>query len=364
MTVRYRPERGAWYVDVVVNHPDGTWERIRARSPVNRKRNAEEHERQLIEEALAHRKNPQPPERRVKEFAKEFLKTYAVANNKPSEVDTKDRILRLHIVPALGDLLLSEVTAHRIEQFKAEKLRTGLSAKRVNNIVAVLHRMLVVAYDWGFLREVPRGRLLKLPPRKFDLLSFEEAERLVGAAEPDWRTMIVVALRTGMRLGEIRALEWDDVDLVAGRVLVRRSAWLGKVGSPKSGKAREIPLSDEAMLALRNHRHLRGPLVFCDRRGKMHTEKSCMWPLYRSCKRAGLRRISWRVCRHTFASHLVMRGVALKAVQEMLGHSTIQMTMRYAHLGPDVARNAVRLLDLPSTVPVHGTSMAPAEGVS
>ena len=76
-----------------------------------------------------------------------------------------------------------------------------------------------------------------------------------------------------------------------------------------------------------------------------------MHPIWRACKRAGLRPISWHVLRHTFASHLVMRGVPLKAVQELMGHATIEMTMRYAHLSPDVRRNAVQLLD-------HGKTMA------
>src|SRR5712672_1495501 len=70
-----------------------------------------------------------------------------------------------------------------------------------------------------------------------------------------------------------------------------------------------------------------------------------MHPIWRACKRAGLRPISWHVLRHTFASHLVMRGVPLKAVQELMGHATIEMTMRYAHLSPDVRRSAVQLLD-------------------
>src|SRR5882762_7301135 len=73
-----------------------------------------------------------------------------------------------------------------------------------------------------------------------------------------------------------------------------------------------------------------------------------MHPIWRACKRAGLRPISWHVLRHTFASHLVMRGVPLKAVQELLGHATIEMTMRYAHLSPDARRDAVGVLDLPA----------------
>ena len=75
------------------------------------------------------------------------------------------------------------------------------------------------------------------------------------------------------------------------------------------------------------------------------TKGECKHPLWRACKRAGLRRIGWHVLRHTFASHLVMRGAPLKAVQELLGHATIMMTMRYAHLAPEIAREAVKLLD-------------------
>lgn len=149
-----------------------------------------------------------------------------------------------------------------------------------------------------------------------------------------------------MRIGELLALQWQDVDLVAGRINVRRNVVWGHVGTPKSGKSREIPLSNDALKALKDHRHLRGALVFCDAGGHMLTDGEVRSPLWRACKRAGLRLITWHVCRHSFASHLVMRGAPIKAVQELLGHSTILMTMRYAHLAPEVARDAVQLLDL------------------
>ena len=77
----------------------------------------------------------------------------------------------------------------------------------------------------------------------------------------------------------------------------------------------------------------------------MHTKGETKHPLKRACKRAGLRQIGWHVLRHTFASHLVMRKAPIKAVQELMGHSTITMTERYAHLSPDVRKDAVRLLD-------------------
>jgi integrase len=146
--------------------------------------------------------------------------------------------------------------------------------------------------------------------------------------------MIVVGLRTGLRQGELLALRWEDVDLTAGRLLVRRSVFEGIVGTPKNGKGREVPLGEEVLRTLKAFRHLRGPLVFCAEDGRMLTKGECKHPLWRTCRRAGLRRIGWHVLRHTFASHLAMRGVALKAIQELLGHATIEMTMRYAQPVP------------------------------
>jgi site-specific recombinase XerD len=91
-----------------------------------------------------------------------------------------------------------------------------------------------------------------------------------------------------------------------------------------------MPLGDDVKAVLKAHRHLRGPLVFCEMDGKMLKVSMTRHPLWRACKRAGLRQITWHTLRHSFASHLVMRGATMTAVQELLGHSSIVMTMRYA----------------------------------
>jgi integrase len=154
--------------------------------------------------------------------------------------------------------------------------------------------------------------------------------------------------------GGVDGLQWPDVDLAAGRIAVRRSAYKNKagawkVGPTKNGKAREIALGDRVLAALKAHRHLRGPFVFCTPDGQMFRRNQTYAPLNRAIKRAGLGpAFGWHTTRHSFASHLVMRGVPLKAVQELMGHSSILMTMRYAHLAPDIARDAVKLLDLPA----------------
>jgi len=358
-----RRMKGAWWVDF---HYEG--ERIRRKSPVDTKRGAEEFERrwrqQLLDGTYGKRKEDRSRSTEkakqvitLSEFAEEFINTYARSNNKPSEVESKEMILRTHLVPFFGPLALDAIDSRALERYKAEKLAArekggkvlpGLKAKTVNNHLTVLRKLLAVAEEWQLLSHVPRIKWLKTPQTEFDFLDFEEAERLQQGADREWRVMITVGLKTGLRLGELLALRWDDVDLVAGRLMVRQAAARGVIGTPKNGKWREVPLSAEAVRVLKAHRHLRGELVFSDQRGKLIAKTSCKWPLWRACKRAGLRRIGWHVLRHSFASHLAMRGVPLKAIQELLGHATIEMTMRYAHLAPAVHRDAVAQLDLPS----------------
>ncbi|MEE8409159.1 MAG: tyrosine-type recombinase/integrase, partial [Myxococcota bacterium] len=118
-----------------------------------------------------------------------------------------------------------------------------------------------------------------------------------------------------------------------------------QIVTPKNGRTREVPLSKHALETLRSYRHLRGEYVFCQERGELLPTSGCVWALRRYCRLAGLRRIGWHALRHSFASHMAMRGVSVKAIQELLGHSSLAMTMRYAHLSPDVRRDAVAVLD-------------------
>ncbi len=336
-------------VDVQFEHPDGRSERVRKVSPVQTRRGAEQYERDirmaLLQGTFGRKEEDKPAPPTLAEFSDKFVSVYATAENKTSEVEAKRRILRNHLIPAFGDLPIDKITIERIAEFKAAKLRDEFSPKSINNHLAVLRRLLAVAEEWGKLGHVPKFKWLRVPAPAFDFLTFEEAERVVAAADPMWRPMILVGLKTGLRHGELLALRWEDTDLVAGRLIVRRSLSGKKIDTPKNHRTREVPLSDEAARALRGHRHLKGELVFCDERGGLMTRYACKWPLWHACKRAGIRLIGWHALRHSFASHLVMRGAPLKAVQELLGHADITMTMRYAHLSPDARRDAVRLLD-------------------
>jgi integrase len=167
-------------------------------------------------------------------------------------------ILDRHVLPHLGGKKLDGVRYAEVQDFKLKLLSGGLARKTVNNILTVLRRMLEIARKRELIAVVPEMEWLKVPASEFDFLTVEEAERLVAAAKDEWRAMILVALRTGFRQGELLGLRWDDVDLTAGRLTVRRNIVRGRVGPPKSGKPHEVPLSPEAVAVLKSHRHLRG----------------------------------------------------------------------------------------------------------
>ena len=135
------------------------------------------------------------------------------------------------------------------------------------------------------------------------------------------------------------------MDLVAGALTVRRSSWKGIVGTPKSGRDRKVPLTVRLKAALKAHRHLKSELVFCYADGKPFTPSAIEAALRFGCKRAGLRNIGSHVLRHTCCSHLAMKGAAPKAIQELVGHSTLSMTLRYMHLAPSALTEASGLLD-------------------
>lgn len=341
-----RRDSDQWRYRKWVGLRDGRRVRISGTPAINTRQAAEAAERAHIERLwnppAAEKKETEVP--RFCEFADQFL-AVAAMQNKPSTQQDKASILKHHLTPSFGKKRLTDITYASIQDYAAGKAMK-LSKKTVNNHLTVLRRLLVVAKKRGLIQAVPEIEWLKAPDPEFDFLDFEEAERLLAAAEQgEWRTMILVALRTGMRQGEILALRWEDVDLGKGQLSVRRSVTREIITTPKSGKSRDIPLGDEVLAALKAHRHLRGQLVFCTDYGRMLKKNEVKHPLWRATRKAGLRRIGWHTLRHTFASHLAMRGVPLKAVQELMGHATMEMTMRYAHLSPHVPRDAVKLLD-------------------
>lgn len=116
------------------------------------------------------------------------------------------------------------------------------------------------------------------------------------------------------------------------------------IGPPKNNRIRSIPLDADLYEMLYRRRKPTG-FVFTNAKGRPLNHSYLTYHLEVLCKRVGLRRITWHALRHTFASHLAMKGVPLNIVQALLGHSTIVMTMRYAHVAPSTMRAAIELLN-------------------
>lgn len=374
-----RKENGRWYYRKWVRLADGKRQRIfgapRRFNLPNNRAGAEEAERRAIAEVLTGELAPTRKLETVSSvptlsaFEPTFLE-HSRVKNKPRTVNSKEQILRDHIVPALGTKRLDQITYGAIEDFKHELVRAetadppgkGLSAKTANNVLTILRRLIMLAKKRGHVTTVPEIEWLRAERPDFDFLDFEEADRLVAGADDagDWRAMIQVALRTGLRQGELLALRWDDVDLERRRIVVARQVSRGIITLPKGNKPRTVELGEVVTAVLRKHRHLRGPLVFCDADGEMLTAGECKHPLYRAARRAKLRRVGWHVLRHTYASHLAMLGASPKTIQELLGHATLEMTMRYMHLSPATKQTAAQLLDqtaqiLPDSTKRRGT---------
>jgi integrase len=161
-----------------------------------------------------------------------------------------------------------------------------------------------------------------------------------------WRTFILCAVRTGMRRGELRGLRWCDVNFGARNITVQRAFVEGVLGTPKNHKPRTIPMAPDLEAALRARRGSGEEFVFAVNGGPVGEHRMYL-ALARLSSRVELRPIGWHTMRHTFASHLVMRGVPIRHVQLLMGHSSVKMTERYAHLAPSSLESAVSVLCTP-----------------
>jgi integrase len=149
----------------------------------------------------------------------------------------------------------------------------------------------------------------------------------------------------GLRLGEIVALEWRDVDLAARRLTVQRSDWCGHVTVPKGGRPRRLPMTQRLTAALKSARHLRGERVLCVPGGSPITRDRVIKAIRGAQRVAGLAESGVHLLRHTFCSHLAMKGAPARAIQELAGHADLTTTQRYMHLSPAATEDAIRLLD-------------------
>ncbi len=342
-----RKIKNSWWVDFRAGYI-----RYRKRSPENTQAGAKAYEatlRQKLARGESIEKPVQaPPEKQsFEQFAWRWFEDYVMANNKFSEQRAKEGVLRLHLIPFFGKLPIEAIGTHQVEQFKAYQVKNDVPNKTIRNRLTILNKCLSCAHEWLNLdTPLPKVTWPKCPPVRTDYLSPDECELLLANAKSMTYEMVLTTLRTGMRQGEIKGLQWQSIDWQNRSITVRHSHCDVRktLDTPKSGKVRHIPLDIDVLTILHGRKKTDG-YVFIDANSKPFYSKELNLRLAEVCAKAGLRRITWHVLRHTFATNAAMRGVPLQIVQQLLGHSTVKTTERYAHVAPSMLRTAIDMLN-------------------
>ncbi len=249
----------------------------------------------------------------------------------------RDEQMMSQLQSFFGNAQLGELSPLNVEDYQQKRVRE-VSPATVNREVALLKHMFNMAERWGFHHGKNPVRLVKFLREdnlQSQTLSEQEEQRLLAQCPAYLQDMIVFAINTGLRSGEIFNLKWEEVDLERGRlnVMVR-----------KTRRSLELPLNEAARSVLEAwHGMKRGPYVFFNL-ATGDRFKDLKLGLKNALKRAGLSGITWHTFRHTFASRLTRDGVDIVTVKELLGHSTIVVTMRYAHSNAETKARAVAKL--------------------
>jgi integrase len=240
-----------------------------------------------------------------------------------------------------GNYRLQSFTTRAVEGYQTKLLAEEKAPATINRHLATLKHMFTKAVEWEMVGEETLKRIRKvkqLPEnnRRLRYLSTEECQTLIDTCYPHLKPIVITALNSGMRKQELLSLEWErHVDLKHGFILLDIT---------KNGERREIPINQPLRDTLEGLvRRVNSPYVFTDSDGKRFQDVKTAF--HSACRRAGIKDLRFHDLRHTFASHLVMQGVDLTSVKELLGHKTLTMTLRYAHLAPSHKVKAVALLE-------------------
>jgi integrase len=317
-----------WYIDYYVSG-----KRVRETIGANKKL-AENILRKRLVEVTENKHLDIHRQKKIK--FEEFANTFLDLHSKPNKKSWKSDFFNLNSLRKFfGGRYLFSITQRDIEEYKAKR-KEGLKPATVNRELATLKTLFTKAIQWGVLRSNPAGnvRFFKENNCRLRYLEKEEINKLIQECSARLRPIIIVALNTGMRRGEIFNLKWRDIDF-QNDVL--------HLLDTKNGDKREVFINTAAKKALISVRkHPESPYVFCKKDGTTYTNirKSFLATL----KKCGIINFRFHDLRHTFASQLVMSGIDLNTVRELLGHRDIKMTLRYAHLSPDHKRRAVEVL--------------------
>lgn len=314
-----------WYIDYYA-------EGRRVREPAS-KRKAEAEE--MLEARKTDIKRGEfrlPGKRKIKfeKFADEYLE-YAKVNKKSW---MRDEISLKHLLPHLRGLVLSKINPRHIEDYKRKRL-DKVKPATINRELTLLKSMFSLAKKWKYANENPVKEVKFFQERQYimRILDKEEINRLIDESNSHLRSIIILSLNTAMRKGEILNLHWKDIDFIEHYIYIKET---------KSNVMRKIPMNSVVAATLKNIKRENDFVFPGPRTGERYSD--IFYPFKQACKKAGIKDMRFHDLRHTAATLMVMGGIDLVTVKEILGHSSIEMTMRYAHPTPENKRKAVNVL--------------------
>jgi integrase len=272
------------------------------------------------------------------DFADEFV------NQKRSELRSTSLSRIEHSLKPLkrrfGLKRLNDITSFEIEKYRKDRKDAGKADATINRELQALRHMFNKAITWGKSSHNPMKqiKLRREENTRLRFLSSEEETKLLESCGESLRSIVIAALNTGFRRAELLSLTWQDVDFERGLVTVQAAY-------AKNRERRSIPMNRK-LRALFEEQKTTGPKsskIFLNRHGEAYKLATTVFS--DAVRRACIENFHFHDLRHTFASRLVMRGVDLRTIQALMGHKTINMTLRYAHLAPDHLKRAVEVLD-------------------
>ncbi len=357
---RWNGPKFDWRIDVRVQLNDETWRRAKRGFNGTEKQAHKEGERFAFairdeaEKKLLKGEKLRKEVPTLAEFKSRFIKEHLEANRlKETTADTYKYRLDLYLVPKLGKKKLDEIDLADINSLKSDL--EHLESATVNCILGVLSKLLNFAFDNGVLNRAPvRIKKLKAMAPRVEFYSFDEYAALTAAAkalDPKLYAMVLLGGDAGLRRGEMAALSWSDVDFDLGQLTVRGTLYKGVITSPKGGRARTVHLTTRLAEALQAIRHKKGPRVLLTVDDGPLTTTAINDSMPSILTAAGMkpsRKV--HVLRHTFCSHLAMKGAPARSIMELAGHTDLATTLRYMHLSPEATQSAIRLLEPTSPI--------------
>jgi len=266
------------------------------------------------------------------DFADEYLQLHSKVNNRGWKTESYSiNTLKKHF----SGKYLHEITSHMVDIFKQELSKT-LKPASVNRRLCTLKTMFNKAGFWGKFsgpNPVAMVKFFKLNNTRLRFLEKDEIVTLLAHCHDHLKGIVIVALNTGMRKAEILGLKWRDVDIKRNILYLRET---------KNGEKMEVPINEQVKTVLINTLRLPQSEYIFNYNGKRIVDIKRSYST--AVENSGIKDFTFHDLRHTFASHLVMNGVDLNTVRELLGHKTLQMTLRYSHLSANHKHKAVESL--------------------